>query len=199
MPRKKHHLNSDGTRKTLVQQVAEVKGDAAYHSGRVIGEVDAMNFKMEKEKKMRRDQVKADQKEIKHLEDERARLMVRYRPLVERLDARKAEREKLRQLLQETHDKVHGFIGSSRTTKAHALTNQGHLRAKAAKAELKLCRGFSCDPGTTADRTGRLMASGKSESRLRTAGSSIGHSTGRMSRSMSRASVNIGLRAPSKR
>ena len=38
-------------------------------------------------------------------------------------------------------------------TKAHALTNQGHLRAKAAKAELKLCRGFSCDPGTTADRT----------------------------------------------
>ena len=42
MPRKKHHLNSDGTRKTLVQQVAEVKGDAAYHSGRVIGEVEGL-------------------------------------------------------------------------------------------------------------------------------------------------------------
>ena len=195
MPRKKHHLNPDGTRKTLVQQAGEVKGDAAYHSGRVIGEVDAMNFKMEKEKKMRRDRVNADQKEIKHLEDERERLMVRYRPLVERLEARKAEREKLRQLLQETHDKVHGFIGSSRSTKAHALTNQGHLRAKAAKEELKLCRGFSCDIGTTADRTGRLTAG----SRLQTAGSSIGHSAGRISRSMSKASVNIGLRVPSKR
>lgn len=201
MPHPRKNVNADGSRKTLVQQVSEVKGDAAYHSGRIIGEVDAMNFKLEAEKKKRRDQVAADLKEIKHIADEQERLMVRYRPLAARLNERKAEREHLRQVLAQTHDKVHGFIGQSRGTKQSCLTEQLHLRAKAAKAELKSCRGYSCDTGTTPDRFGQtaVQRSGRggvqSRGRLRTAGSSISNS-GRISRSMSKSSVSIGVRHP---
>merc|ERR1711871_205319 len=116
-----------------------------------------MNFKLEAEKKKRRDQVAADMKELQHIVNERERLMVRYKPLVARLDERKAERDHLRQVLAQTHDKVHGFIGKSRSTKQTALTEQGHLRASAAKQELDSCRGFTCEVGSTPNSFGKTL------------------------------------------
>jgi hypothetical protein len=199
----------DGKRLSLIEQQALVKGDAAYHSGRVIGNVQAMNEKASKNKKLKLLQIAADRKAIAHLEAEEASLMVRYTPLVARLDARKVEREHVRKVLHETHDMIQGSIGKARTTNRWAKKEEAHHYSSAARGELGAARGFTCNPGTTADRYGRTKivphrkdkgalahtaGAAGATSRSGTAGTTLG-ATGRISRKVSKSTIKVGVPA----
>jgi len=192
---------------SLIEQQALVKGDAAYHSGRVIGNVQAMNAKASKDKKLKLLQITADKKAIAHLEAEEAALMARYTPLVAKLDARKVEREHVRKVLHETHDMIQGSIGKARTTNRWAKKEEAHHYSSAARGSLGAARGFTCNPGTTADRYGRTTviphrkdnrhgttAGAGATSRSGTAGTTLG-ATGRISRKVSKSTIKVGVPA----
>lgn len=145
-------------RRTLVERQADVKGDAAYHSGRVIGAVDAQNAAMNAEKKRRADQVAADTRALAKVAAEVERIMERYRPIVARLEASRAQRAALRSHLARAHDELLGLAGRSHGQARASQGEEAQHRRRAASAQLRAARGYTMDPGTTPNRYGRACA-----------------------------------------
>ena len=136
--------------------------------------------------------------------------MVSYKPLVQRLAARKEERAHAQKALHEAHDVIAGSISKARTTNRWAKKEEGHHFANAARGTLNAARGFTCNPGTTADRYGRTKVvphrndkgpmSRTGTAAMSRTGTAMGTgqsmvTTGRVSRKVSKSSVNVGLPA----
>ena len=144
-------------RRTLVDRQTDETGDAAYHSKRVIREVDAMNTKMNSEKAARAGQVAADTAAIGKIRGEIARIMERYNPIVAHLAEQRRVRGALAEQLRRAHDELAGLSGMSRRRTRRTQARESGLARRAASAHLRATRGYDLRPGTTPNRYGRPM------------------------------------------
>jgi chromosome segregation ATPase len=138
-------------RMTLMERQALETGDAPMLATLRISELDKLVARVKQRQKNCMTAKEYYEKELYHLEKEVASIMVRYTPLVERLQVRQKER----QLLQEQYDQVAKRVGNLLQDTKQRLRNSSHQQLRTlrheATAELQATRGYSftSNHGTT--------------------------------------------------
>ena len=148
--------NPDGSRRTLVERATDNKFAAQSNpenAKRTVHAVESQHFHQQKNFRAKKDEAARLKYELKHIEDQVARLMVRYKPLCAQLEARKKQRDNLKRLLQKGISQTKELSGFTHTRHKASMSRESRLARKMAAEGLRAERGFSMLPGTTHSHT----------------------------------------------
>jgi hypothetical protein len=140
--------------------------DPAAHAKHQVSELDKTAKKSQAQRKKCNDNIEADTKEIHHLEEQIARIKLRYDPLCEALIAAKQKKEHMMKTLAQCMQDEKGIMTETKSTVKTRMLDDSKLLKKMASLELQTLRGFTMTPESTFyqstrkfDETGPFKAS----------------------------------------
>mmetsp|Transcript_2015 Transcript_2015/g.2617 ORF Transcript_2015/g.2617 Transcript_2015/m.2617 type:complete len:206 (+) Transcript_2015:156-773(+) len=160
-------------RKTLVQQQGDVGvRDPAGFAEMKIRHLDKDAHKWRQKYKEVQRQMEADYKEIGHIDDQISRLKAKYEVVLEHLEHRTKERERVLKSLEQARALETAIMGETKNTVRKNIRDEQANMKRHAKGELQAARGFGSDRGTTFTkdqylaRSSKMKALAKSQSTL---------------------------------
>lgn len=94
-------------------------------------------------------QLENDRKELAHIEDQMSRIMSRYEPLCELIQANKAKKEQLLSALNTINTEERKITGESKASLSRRRVEDAKMLRRAASLELSSCRGFDVSLAST--------------------------------------------------
>ena len=141
-------------RKSLIERASEVTvRDPAAHARKAVSELDKTAKNSMAKRKGCKDQLAADEKELHHLDDQIARIKVRYDPLCAQLSEQKELKAHLLKKLAECEAEERRIIGDTKKVVVERMQDDSKFQRKMASHQLEMQRGYSLNPSSTFHQT----------------------------------------------
>eukprot|EP00903_Cladosiphon_okamuranus_P019819 g18216.t1 len=143
-------------RKTLLQQQTEYTvRDPSTHAARQVRELDTFAGGMAAKKKACLDQIERDRQELAYIDGKINSEARKYDALLETLNARRAERDRMLHHLARCKHDNRALMGDACVRTAWARREDSRMLKSVSSMELQAARGFGSGSGTTFSRTQR--------------------------------------------
>lgn len=137
-------------RKTLVEQAGEVQvRDPAAHARKAVSELDKTAKNSLLKRKACKTQLEEDSKELHHVEEQIARIRLRYDPLCSQLEEQKQQKINLLKMLDSCLNEEKRIMSTTKAVVSKRVMDDAKLSRKMISSELAEMRGYSLDPSST--------------------------------------------------
>ena len=139
-----------GERKSLLQQQTEYQPkDPGKMAQLQVSELDKFAKGLKAKRQNIGDSLVHDQHQLELIDSQIRMIKMSYDPLLERLDYRIKERDRVRKRLAEVLANEKGVTNYTKDTTKSLIKSESRLNKKFASMELAAVRGYSCARGTT--------------------------------------------------
>lgn len=142
--------NKSGERKSLIQQQSEYQPkDPGRMAQLQVSELDKFAKGLKAKRQGIADSLLHDQNQLDFIDAQVRMIKMSYDPLLERLDYRIKERDRVRKRLAELLANEKGVTNYTKDTTRGLIKAESKLNKKFTSMELAAVRGYSCARGTT--------------------------------------------------